>query len=448
MLPRFAEVITTPIVDNWAEVIKNPAVAAQSGLITGAYVLAVLATRSLRRIESSAVQTKLIEGGHYEGVPLSRPKVRAFLLNHRVYSRLSTDDDCVWLLRSLEGACADIANATEPIQTAWSQAFIYLVSAKTIPLSIRKASCEMIAKLYSLNPAFMSVAMISGLWQWVESSEKNEKDSVAASAKFETSHLHLVLRSITPSHEDLEALGIQRSQDSIERQMCALLVLARKELVPRCSWIDLCLRVGVDPGGPGTQVRTGANRPIDQEGTIRRKRETPRSSTLCQMALTNIKSSIINAAACNAAADLAFVAPEIMIPRIIDLLRADLATNELGEIGPVEAAIFRTPEGTTFVDVLAKKSQIVPNKNTKDYDTLKWEEDLRSQLAQKKGLQKKLTSEEQAKVNAQLKRKPKFAVQYSKWQRDSCVVSVSFRVWCLVHRQMRVAGLVPLLPFS
>lgn len=113
---------------------------------------------------------------------------------------------------------------------------------------------------------------------------------------------------------------------------------------------------------------------------------------------------MIKAAACHAAADLAFVAPEVMIPRIIELLRTDLATAELKEIGPVEAAIFRTPEGTPFVDVLAKKSQIVPNKNTKDYDTLKWEEELRNQLAQKKGHQKKLTADEQAKVNAQLKK--------------------------------------------
>lgn len=112
----------------------------------------------------------------------------------------------------------------------------------------------------------------------------------------------------------------------------------------------------------------------------------------------------MKAAAYNAAADLAFVAPKVMIPRIIDLIRADLSSTELKGIGPVEAAIFRTPEGTAFVDVLAKKSQTVPNKNTKDYDTLKWEEDLRNQLAQKKGLQKKLTADEQAKVNAQLKK--------------------------------------------
>jgi len=94
-----------------------------------------------------------------------------------------------------------------------------------------------------------------------------------------------------------------------------------------------------------------------------------------------------------------------MIPRIVKLIEADLDPSQLATVGPTEAAIFRTEEGTAFVDVLASKSQTyVPNKNTKDYDTLKWEEELRAQLAHKKGQQKKLTPEEGAKVKAQLKK--------------------------------------------
>jgi hypothetical protein len=111
----------------------------------------------------------------------------------------------------------------------------------------------------------------------------------------------------------------------------------------------------------------------------------------------------VKTAAFNAAAELAFVAPDALTPRIVQLIQQDLDPKQLDKIGPTEAAIFRTPEGTVFVDVLAKKSQsYVPNKNTKDYDTMKWEEDLRAQLAEKKGQQKKLTPEENAKVNAQL----------------------------------------------
>ncbi len=124
------------------------------------------------------------------------------------------------------------------------------------------------------------------------------------------------------------------------------------------------------------------------------------------------QSSAVKAAAFKAAAELAFVAPDVLTPRIVQLIQQDLDPKQLDKIGPTEAAIFRTPEGTAFVDVLAKKSQsYVPNKNTKDYDTMKWEEDLRSQLAEKRGQQKKLTPEENAKVNAQLAKEAAIRLQ-------------------------------------
>lgn len=124
------------------------------------------------------------------------------------------------------------------------------------------------------------------------------------------------------------------------------------------------------------------------------------------------QSSAVKTAAYNAAAELAFVAPDVMTSRIVELIQQDLDPTQLTSIGPTEAAIFRTEEGTPFVDVLASKSQsYTPNKNTKDYDTLKWEEELRASLAKKKGQQKKLTPEETAKVNAQLKKESAIRLQ-------------------------------------
>ena len=94
-----------------------------------------------------------------------------------------------------------------------------------------------------------------------------------------------------------------------------------------------------------------------------------------------------------------------MTPLIVAQIKRDLDSSQLEHIGPQEAAIYRTPDSTVFVDVLSKSGPAQDiSKNTKDYDTLKWEEELRAQLAQKKGQSKKLTSEEQAKVNAQLRK--------------------------------------------
>ena len=116
------------------------------------------------------------------------------------------------------------------------------------------------------------------------------------------------------------------------------------------------------------------------------------------------KSVVLKNTAYEAAAELVFVAPDPMAYRIIQLITHDLDTSHLRDVGPVEAAIFRTPEGTAFIDVLAKKASTLPNKNSKDYDTLKWEEEVRAQLEQKKGQPRKLTADETAKVNAQLKK--------------------------------------------
>ena len=99
---------------------------------------------------------------------------------------------------------------------------------------------------------------------------------------------------------------------------------------------------------------------------------------------------------------MAFVAPDAALPAVVTQFSYDLDPKQLESVGPTEAAIFRTPEGTAYIDVLSKKTPVAIDKNTKDYDTLKWEEELRAQLAQKKGQTKKLTAEEQTKVNTQL----------------------------------------------
>ncbi|KAI1079818.1 translational activator GCN1 [Whalleya microplaca] len=380
---KFAESIASPMANTWAEIIKNPSAAAQNGLITGAYVFSTLARQVLDKVDSSAIKAVLKKTSVSKDCLVAEPKP-SFLFNYRVYSRLPTEEDARWFLRALTAVYTDVLTAPNNVQLAWSLALIYLVSSAHVSPRVRKEVGETISKLYVQNQRFVSEAISNGLWQWIESSHSEDRDSVAASAKFDSSNLHLALRSVCLTSEEFSDLGAQRSPELLSEQMCSLLVLARNELIPRLNWIDLCLRVGLDPGSLAQTYEEDLIQQVIDKTSFSQK------------------SKVIKAAACNAAADLAFVAPDVMTSRITELIRTDLATTELKEIGPVEAAIFRTPEGTAFIDVLAKKSQSLPNKNTRDYDTLKWEEELRSQLAQKKGHQKKLTADEQAKVNAQL----------------------------------------------
>jgi hypothetical protein len=93
------------------------------------------------------------------------------------------------------------------------------------------------------------------------------------------------------------------------------------------------------------------------------------------------------------------------LPLLLSQIRDDLDPAQLANIGQTEAQIFRTPEGTLFVDVLAATTRdSVIDKKAKDYDTLKWEEELRAQIAKKAQQPRKLTADEQAKVKAQLEK--------------------------------------------
>ena len=97
-----------------------------------------------------------------------------------------------------------------------------------------------------------------------------------------------------------------------------------------------------------------------------------------------------------------FIAPDSFVPRVTTQFQHDLDVKRIQGLGPDDIAIALTPEGTTFVDVLSSEPKQV-SKSGKDHDTLKWEEELRADLAKKRGQQqKKLTAEEQSRVNAQL----------------------------------------------
>jgi hypothetical protein len=383
---KFAESVFPPLLEAFAEVDKNPLAASQNGLVTGALVVCSVA--SLLQRSGSDKLAPLAKKYTVQKQSLAVDPKPSFLLNPRVYSKLQTEDDLKWAHRALSAvahAVTSIGNAA--VETAWAQAFIYLISSSHVPQAVHRDASNALADVYARSEGAISKFIIHGLWDWVESLEIGDKESAAALAKSESTALYSVLKAICLSPKDYtERAEKDRNKDTVEAQMCSLLVLARPELIPRAKWIELCLSVEVDPG------------------ELARKYEQQLLDEIVARTSYEQKSQAVRDAASMATAELVFVSSETMSKPVLELIRQDMDAAEVQAIGPLEAAIFRTPEGTAFVDVLAKKQNQVPNKNQKDYDTLKWEEELRAQLAAKKGTQKKLTAEEQAKVNAQLKK--------------------------------------------
>jgi hypothetical protein len=380
-MATFVEAVVPKMVATLTEVAANAASAAQSGLVVGAYILTAVSPHIYRLLPGSTAESCLTKASVTKQSLSLDPK-SSFLLSHRIYSKVTASEDLGWFARALGSVFQSLdENVDKQVTLAWSEAFIHLVTAHSVPATIQQESSKLLSDLYVHNPRLVSTFIIHGLWDHVQHSGSGDREHSASAH-----NLIQVVKSICLTPNEIGKSGKSIAKEDLESQANSLLVLARSELIPRANWIDLCLRMELDPGNLVTKYQDQLMAEIEARTSFDQKVE------------------VVKTAAYNAAADLAFVAPETIIPRLLEALCRDLNAEQLQDVGPVEAAIYRTAEGTAFVDVLAKKSQQVLDKNKKDYDILKWEEELRSQLEKKKGQQKKLTPEENAKVNAQLKK--------------------------------------------
>ncbi|KKY14712.1 putative translational activator gcn1 [Phaeomoniella chlamydospora] len=310
----------------------------------------------------------------------------SFLLSSRTYTRFTTDDDLIWCIRALSGVSSQLANEPEDCSLAWAQAYLFILAANGISPQVRAEAGKSLSSSYLDAPGQISKAVVKGIWQWLEHLALSTKDSAAVSSKSGTLRLYLAVRSICPPKDATEASRYRATQETLESQLVQLQILLRPQVMPRVKWIEMCLRTGLDPGSLG---KAHAAELFENITKIFDARDA-----------FNIS---MRTAACDAAAELAFVSPEESLPLIKTQISIDLDPTLLSEMGPIEAAIAQTPEGVAFIDVLSNRSSnAVENKNVKDYKTLKWEEELRAQVAQKKGQQKKLTADEQGRVSAQL----------------------------------------------
>ena len=386
---HLVEALVPKVLQIFEEAAVSPQAVAQSGLAVAAYVVTALGRDLLEMVEDDAVRAAIQKAKVYDQVLTSSPK-SSILLNHRIYTKITAQEEYAWAIRALMACSYDLENIrrTSAAGDAWAQAFLYFIAAIDIPPDVRKHAVAALIEVYFKNPAVIAGIVVEAIWSWQKSTEIEEKDTPAAAAKTGNTRLHIAIRSICPPPQTQQLGRNSIDVEVLQAQLIDMLVLCSPEILPRVNWIDMCLRVGQDPGA---LVRAKAIQCLGKVDYFLTINGFSASSTTVQHA------------AHNTAAELAFVAPDIIIPLLLERIERDLVAERVKSYGPIDIAIARTREGTTFVDVLSTKGQHrVLDKNSKDYDTMRWEEEVRSQLAQKKGQEMKLTADEKAKVNDQL----------------------------------------------
>ena len=385
---NFTDAVVPKLWDCFDEVTTNLHASAVSGLSVAAYV--VVATYDI--VTAKALSEPLKTQGRkmkIQDLAFSTDQ-KSSIFNHRIYTKLSGDDEIRWAIRALSVIRlpnADTSPSSPPsVEDGWALTFLYFITSALVSSTLRKEAATALRDVYCSQPRIVSRLIIRGLWIWHSQVENLDKDTPATLAKTGSSNLYLAVRSICPPRIEASNSSFHVDAEVLRPQLIDMLILARPDIVPRVNWIDLCLGLGQDPGD---LARSNVDRII-------------------QMLTADQPSAAVSLAAYKAAAELAFVCPNIITPKLTKYIHDSLPADEVSKYGSTEVAIARTPEGTAFVDVLSSKGPgRVLEKNSRDYETLKWEEEVRSQQARKKGQEKKLTADEKAKIDSQLTKEAK-----------------------------------------
>ena len=378
----FVNSVLKVLKDAHDEVALNPLPATQSGYVAAGFgLLGLLDTQILKE---GGFQSTFYEELRKQSLVV-QPNL-SFLLNAKVYSRLTSADDCHWALYALSNVAINLQDASEEARTAWARVILHLMLNPEVDSNVRKETGVALSHAYTEQPASVGESIVLGLWDVLRS--RALELSGEAEHSLNDNRLLQAVKCISHPKEKLTSVPAETAIEILRKQATSLIVLLRHELIINADWISICLATGVDPG----QLAEEAREPLF--GMILAPFQEAKMEPL----------DVFEVSACKAAATLAFVAPDSLTPALIRQFQEDLDSVQLEGVGQIEALIARAPEGTLVVDVLGQQTNgTVENKNQKDYDTLKWEEEIRSQLAKKKGApQKKFTPEQQAKMNAQL----------------------------------------------
>lgn len=247
-VPQFAEATLPKLLDSYNEVLNNPLAASQNGLVVSGYIITAVVPWLEGRLENAAVKTALSKVSIPKQSLSVEPKP-SFLLNPRIYTKLTAGDEFLWLSRALLLLPnALLKGMPSNAALAWAEAVIFLGSSLAVPPKVSKETRDRLSAVHAADPSTVSDLVINGLWHWLKSIELADKESAAVLAKSEEDALHPMLKSICVSPEAAESLGQEPDAEQLDRQLCSLVVLGRPELVGGAGWIDLCLKAQRDPG--------------------------------------------------------------------------------------------------------------------------------------------------------------------------------------------------------
>ncbi|QEU59335.1 Gcn1 [Kluyveromyces lactis] len=264
-----------------------------------------------------------------------------------------------------------IDDILEAHKESYGLSWIYVTLSTQVPFEQRKQALKLLNCAFYRNPQFVGNAIIDAF----ETLSKQKNDTLSRISFCFAAPL-------------FNTLSQKLSDKSVSVHLLKrLLVLSQLDGIKlKNGWAGLVLNAELDPS---EIVREYGGKLFE--------------NMMYLLNSTDKTTPELRRAIIKAISHLSFINPEITSPLVASMIQSNLDAAKLSAVTEQEVEIWSGKEGELVVDVLsAKQSAILNNKNSKDYEILKWQESIRKDQA-KKG-SKKLTKEEQQIVDEQLKK--------------------------------------------
>ncbi|THH11230.1 hypothetical protein EW146_g8121, partial [Bondarzewia mesenterica] len=315
----------------------------------------------------------------------------SFLLWDKVYQKLNDAEDQSWLLRALESTLIYFHHElvkNQQFRTQLGLAFLHLAVDCQAP-EFRHRLISTLDHATSLLPKVVNSVV---------------RDALTA---------HLVRRKGAPSKAQNGLTENEKPSINVQTRLAAflstcasfsdevdeclrddllsdLIILGHQPSIcgsSRQTWIELCQKGHVDPGAlVERKLDKLFNLVLDASGGDGQ----PVSEDFSE-------------ASYRAVTTLAFVSPDLVLPLVMEQLRMDL-DSKVKTLRDEDFGIWNTPEGTSFIDVLASKKAPQTQTKGKGADLAKWDAEVRKSLAGRKSAVPTLSKQDQALVNVQLEK--------------------------------------------
>ena len=256
-------------------------------------------------------------------------------------------------------------------ETYLGDIFVNASISTSLTVYERLRAAELLTNLFKKNPSIFGLSVIKTLENKIQSISTQDDENISFR------YITPVFKAISQPIEDKE---------SLIKVLIKMVIVCQYPFKLKNGWAGLVLDAKLDPS------------------LLVSKYSETFIQDICKITESiNLVNKEYYKCALDAAAYLAFINPSVITPALVKLLETDLAYGSLANFSDEDIMIWKGEEGTMVIDVLEKEmAKKVSNKNSKDYETLKWEQDVRKKQAKKNIA--KYTKEEQLLIKQQLEK--------------------------------------------